>query len=293
MEIAYYPGCTLKTKGRNLEESALASMSALGVEMMELPRWTCCGTVYSLATDDLIHQLAPVRNLLRVKEQGQSKVVTLCSMCYNTLKRANLLIRTDAEKRDKINSFMYEEELDYNGEVDTVHLLEILRDDIGFEKVAESVKAPLQGLKLAPYYGCLLLRPREIGLDDLEQPSVLSDFIRCLGAEVLEHPYQAECCGAYQTVNQVDLVVERTREIVGYVVQKGADALVLSCPLCDFNLSRRQKEVIQKYENFTGVPTLYFTQLLALALGLDEKVCRFDLNYIDPRPLLRGKGLIS
>lgn len=130
MKVSYYPGCTLKTKGKNLEDAAVASMTALGIDFEELPRWNCCGAVYSLADDDLIHQVAPVRDLIRVMEQGSQKVVTLCSMCYNSLTRANLLMRENEEKRKTINDFM-DEEMDYHGEVEVVHFLNLLRDEIG------------------------------------------------------------------------------------------------------------------------------------------------------------------
>ena len=119
MKISYYPGCTLKTKGKNLEDAAVASMTALGFDFEELERWNCCGAVHSLADDDLIHHVAPVRDLVRVKEQGNDKVVTLCSMCYNSLARANLLMRDDEEKRKTINDFM-DEEIDYLGEIEVV-----------------------------------------------------------------------------------------------------------------------------------------------------------------------------
>jgi heterodisulfide reductase subunit B len=160
MELCYYPGCTLKTKAANFEESAIASMAVLGVDLVELERWNCCGTVYSLAEDDLVHHIAPVRTLIRVKGRGENRVVTLCSFCYNTLKRANLLVKNSEEKRNTLNSFMTEE-IDYDGSVETVHLLSVLRDDIGREAIAGKVTNPLSGLKLAAYYGCTLLRPEE------------------------------------------------------------------------------------------------------------------------------------
>lgn len=294
MRISYYPGCTLKSTAKNFDDSALAAGTALGIELVELPRWYCCGTVFSLATDDLIHQLAPIRNLIRVKEQGMNQMLTLCSMCYNTLKRANRMIQEDKEKRDKINLFMYDEDTDYAGdEVEVLHLLEVLRDGIGFEGLSQRVKRPLEGLHLAPYYGCLLLRPAEIGLDDVEGPTILEDFLHSLGAKVVDHPFKTECCGSYQTVNEVDLVVERTYRILNSVTRRGAEALVLSCPLCFFNLDRRQKGVKDnKYSDFYPVPIFYFTQLLALALGLGEEVCQFEIHYVDPKPLLEDKGLI-
>ena len=291
MDLSYYPGCTLKTKSKNLEDSAIASMTALGINLVELPRWNCCGTVYSLADDDLVHHLAPLRNLIRVKEEGNGRVLTLCSFCYNTLKRANLLIKNDQEKRNTINSFMEEEE-DYEGEVEVVHLLQILRDEIGWEGVSEKVVVPLQGLKVAPYYGCTLLRPQEIAIDQVERPTIMQQLLQSLGAEVVDFPFATECCGSFQIVGNPEFVLDCAWNILSSALRWGAEALVVSCPLCDFNLGQRQREISNRYSEFREMPILYFTQLLALSLGLGAEVCRFDLNYIDPRPLLESKGLI-
>lgn len=291
MELSYYPGCTLKTKAKNFEDSAIASMAALGINLKEIPRWNCCGAVYSLADDDLIHQLAPVRDLIRVKEQGRDKVVTLCSFCFNTLKRANLLMRNDAEKRKTLNSFM-DEETGYNGEVEVVHLLEVLRDDIGWKTISDKLKVPLKNLKLAPYYGCTLLRPQEVAIDQVERPTILHQLLLALGAEPIDFPFAAKCCGSFQVVGNREVALESAWNILSSAVEWQAEALVLSCPLCDFNLAGKQEELRQKYREFKGIPTLYFTQLLALALGLDRKVCRFELNYQDPQPLLESKGLL-
>ncbi len=291
MELSYYPGCTLKTKAKNFEDSAIASMAALGINLKEIPRWNCCGAVYSLADDDLIHQLAPVRDLIRVKEQGRDKVVTLCSFCFNTLKRANLLMRNDAEKRKTLNSFM-DEEIDYNGEVEVVHLLEVLRDGIGWKTISDKLKVPLKNLKLAPYYGCTLLRPQEVAIDQVERPTILHQLLLALGAEPIDFPFAAKCCGSFQVVGNREVALESAWNILSSAVEWQAEALVLSCPLCDFNLAGKQEELRQKYREFKGIPTLYFTQLLALALGLDRKVCRFELNYQDPQPLLESKGLL-
>ena len=292
MDISYYPGCTLKTKAKNLEDSTIASMQALGINLIELPKWNCCGTVFSFADDDLIHQLAPIRNLIRAKEAGDGRLVTLCSFCYNTLKRANLLIKNDPEKRKTINDFM-EEEIDYAGEVEPVHLLEVLRDNVGWEKISEKVKLPLKGLKLAPYYGCTLLRPQEAAIDEAERPSLLHKLIQSLGAEAVDFPFATECCGSFQIVSSPDPVLERAWEILSSALRRGAETIVLSCPLCDYNLGKKQKELALRYSEFKPIPIIYFTQLLALALGLGPEACRFDLNYVDPRPLLREKGLIS
>ena len=291
MTLSYYPGCTLKTKAKNLEDSAIAAMEALGMELVELPRWNCCGTVYSFAGDEELHQLAPVRNLIRVKETGSDKVATLCSFCYNTLKRADLLVRNNPDKMHTLNTFM-EEEIDYQGDVDVVHLLEVLRDDVGWDAIAEKVQKPLEGLKVAPYYGCTLLRPEDIAIDDVERPTIMHDLLKTIGCNVVDFPYATECCGSYQIISNPDFVSQRAWDILSSAVRRKADAIVLTCPLCDANLGQTQKEFIEKRSDFTGIPILYFTQLLALALGLDPEVCRFELNYVDPRPLLESKGLL-
>jgi len=291
MSLAYYPGCTLKTKARNLEEPAVAAMEVLGVKLEEISRWNCCGAVYSLSDDDLIHQVAPVRNLIRVKEQGENEVVTLCSFCLNTLKRANLLMKGDAEKRNTINSFM-DEEVDYSGEVKVAHLLEVLRDEIGWEALAQMVKLPLQKLKVAPYYGCTLLRPREVAIDSVENPTILREFLKALGATPVDFPHATTCCGSYQIVSNPDDISGYAWDILSSALRHGAEALVLTCPLCDYNLGQGQKELAKKHNGFKGMPLFYFTQLLALALGLDPALCRFELNYGEPESLLREKNLL-
>jgi len=290
MNLSYYPGCTLKTKAKNFENSAIASMLTLGIDLIELPRWNCCGASYCLAEDDLIHQVAPVRNLIRVKEQECDKVVTLCPFCYNTLKRANLIVRNDPGKKDTLNSFM-DDEIDYQGEVETVHLLEVLRDDVGWEAIAEKVKVPLKGLIVAPYYGCTLIRPREIAIDDVERPTVLHRLMETIGATVVDFPFATECCGSFQSVSNPDLAAETAWNILTLAQRQGAEVLVLSCPLCEYNLGFQQKLMMRKHGEFKGIPTPYFTQLLALALGLES--CGFDQGYTDSRSLLQSKGLLS
>jgi len=292
MKISYYPGCTLKNNAKNFEDSTLCSLKRLEVETEELDRWNCCGTVFSLATDDLIHHVAPIRNLIRVKEANTNNVMTLCAMCFNTLKRANERLKSDPESLDKINEFMYREEVKYEGDVKVLHLLELLRDEIKFENIAKKVVKPLKNLKIANYYGCLLIRPKEIGLDDVENPTVLENLMTALGADAVDFPYKTECCASYQTVDKPENVADRTYQILTSAQSQGAELVSVSCPLCAFNLDHRQKETVKKYPEFKNIPILYFTQFMALALGCPEKDLRLDLHYIDPKPLLIEKGLL-
>ncbi len=289
MKISYYPGCTLKTKARNLDQSAVASLAALGVELAELPRWNCCGAVHSLADDDLIHQVAPVRDLIRAKEQGSGKLVTLCSMCYNTLARANQLMRNDEEKRKTINLFM-DEEADYHGEVEVLHLLTFLQDEIGWDRLRDKVKVPLKGLKVAPYYGCTLHRPREVGIEAPGRFELMRRYLQALGAEVVPFPAADLCCGSYQVLGNPETARSAAAAILEVAAGAGAEALALSCPLCEFNLGKKQPELLRDARIRKPIPTFYFTQLLALALGLDPEVCRFDLNDPATVELLKSKG---
>ncbi|MCF7810547.1 CoB--CoM heterodisulfide reductase iron-sulfur subunit B family protein [bacterium] len=290
MKLGYYPGCTLKTKAKNLEDSAIESMKALGIELIELDRWNCCGAVYSLADDDLVHILAPVRDLIRARDQGFDKVVVLCSMCYNTLARANLLMREDEVKRDALNNFM-EEENDYKGEVEVVHYLEVLRDEIGWDKLAEMVKNPLTDWKIAPYYGCTLTRPATISIDEGLSHTIFDDFIKAIGAESVSWDEAETCCGSYQIIANPEAASKTVSMIVTSAKAKAADILALSCPLCEYNVGRRQADLLS--EDSDPLPTFYFTQLLAMALGLDDKVSRMELNTPQARDWLKAKELVS
>ncbi len=293
MRISYYPGCTLKNKAKNLEDSALASLAALGIEVEELERWNCCGAVYSLADDDLIHQVAPVRNLVRARDAGADKLMTLCSQCYNVLARANRLMREDEEKRKTINLFM-DEETDYHGEVEVVHFLDLLADLVGWDELRSRVKVPLEGLRIAPYYGCTLVRPAEVAVGGGEgAPRALQDFLKALGATPVRFSAAEQCCGAYEVlINPVE-GMKRAGEVLIAAGESHADALVLSCPLCEYNLGRRQGDIKAQFPDVPDVPVLYFTQLLAIALGLDTDAVRFDLNMASARKLLEEKHFVE
>jgi heterodisulfide reductase subunit B len=291
MKIAYYPGCTLKTKAANLEEAALEAMRVLGVEFTELERWNCCGAVFSLAEDDLIHQIAPVRNLVRAQQAGCDTVVTICSQCYNTLARANLLVREAPDKLETINTFM-DEEPDYDGAVDVLHYLTLIRDTVGFDALREKVVRPLDGLKVAAFYGCTLVRPEEVSIDPFHE-GVLEQFLRAIGAEPVPFSAATECCGSYQMLAHPDEGLKRAGTVVEAANRAGAEVMVLSCPLCEYNLGTKQQQVVEMGDALEPVPTLYFTQLLGIALGLEPELYRLDLAGEAARTLLANKNFVA
>jgi heterodisulfide reductase subunit B2 len=293
MKLSYYPGCTMKNHAGNFEESLVYSMKRLGVEVDELSRWNCCGTVLSLVEDDTMRQLAPVRNMLRAQEAGASRVMTACAMCYNTLKRANDRVKADPVLLKRMNAFMTDEKADYEAGVDVVHALEILRElKANTKAVSEKVVKPLKGLRVACYYGCLLVRPRTVAFDHVENPVLLDELVAALGAKSVEYSHKTECCGAYQTVDKPKIVADRTFQIVSDAREQGADVIAVSCPLCAYNLDHRQAVTQRIYPDFEGIPVVYFTQLMAIAFGCEERVLKLNLHYKSPRPVLVEKGLL-
>lgn len=282
LKIPYFPGCTLKSNAQHFEDSAIAAARVLGIEFVELPRWNCCGVVSSLTTDDIMHHVAPVRNFIRVLEvnseglvQNEKRLITLCSMCFNTLSRSNKRVKNSAGDLDAINEFM-SNEIDYDGSVNVIHFLSLLRD-IGFDKVRDGVKKPLNNLKIAGYYGCMLLRPTDIGIDHSETPSILENFIESLGATAIDWRSKSKCCGSYLTLSNKSIALNLSHDILTDAQRNGADLIITSCPLCAFNLDNRQKDIKQKFPDFESIPVFYFTELMTVAFGLEKRLGDFSV----------------
>lgn len=282
-EIIYYPGCTLHTWARSLGDSAVAGFAALGLDFKELPKWTCCQAVFPLAKDNVMGLIPAARTLIQAQEQGDI-LTTLCSFCFNVLRRTNYAIQTDEIIRKKVNAYL---EADYHGDMPVLHPLEILRDQLGWEELRERVAKPLKGLKVAPYYGCQMIRPpKEMQFDDPEDPQILDDFLESIGCDVIEFPLKVECCGSYQSIAGVDPVQHQVNLIISNARNNGAQALALSCPICFYNLDTIQRKILDKHLGAEPMPVFYFTELLAMALGIEDGTCDFSCHKVDPSPML-------
>jgi heterodisulfide reductase subunit B len=258
--FGYYPGCELRTRARGLDLSARKACQALGITLEEMKDWTCCGGLIPQVKDNYMGFLAPARVLLEAHTQGFDELVTLCAFCFNTLRRASYFLQSHPEARRKVATFLEVEDLP---ETRVIHLLELLRDHVGFDRLQESVRRPLQGVRVAPYYGCLLLRPaEEIGLDDPEDPTIMEELLKALGCDVVEFPTKTSCCGSYHIVTNREVAARCADLILHSAVDSQVELLVTSCPVCQFNLNWRQAQ----WKN-TQLPLVYFPQLLALALG--------------------------
>jgi heterodisulfide reductase subunit B len=174
-----------------------------------------------------------------------------------------------------------------------MHFLEFLRDEVGFKVIKKMVKNPLKGMKIMPYYGCMMLRPREVAIDDAEEPTILQDLLKALGCEVVDNPFKIEGCGSYNTIEEKELVSNRAHRITNFAIERGGNAIALSCPLCRFNLDVRGKEAEKLFDNYKQLPVYYYTQLLAVALGLDEKYYGFEDHTVDPILVLKKKGVFE
>ena len=260
MKFSYYPGCTLRNKAKDLDAYARASAIALGFELEEIKDWQCCGGVYPLGTDEIASKLSSVRALADAKEKGQ-ELVTLCSACHHVLKRVNDDMQNVEDIRTRANNYM---KLDtpYGGETKVLHFLEVIRDRIGFDELKKKVVNPLTGKKIGAYYGCLLLRPgKEMGFDDPENPTIIEDFIRAIGADPVIYARRNECCGGYCTLENKAFAAKQVDKIMENAKAQGAEMLITACPLCMYNLKENASD---------GLPVYYFTQLLAEALGVKE-----------------------
>jgi len=278
MPVAYFPGCTLSTKAAGYDKSGRAVANALGFPLHELPEWQCCGATFPLSTDNTMAMIAPTRILTQAQKAG-GDVTTLCAICFHVLRRTQNFLDTRPEFLERINWFTEEP---YDGKARVTHFLELLRDQVTWQGLAEKVTHPLKELKIAPYYGCLLLRPQsEIGLDDPDEPKILHDCLAALGCGVVDFPYQSECCGSYLAVSKPDLPEKLAQEILASARQHGAQAIATACPLCQFNLDYPQRKAVTGNE----IPVLYFTQLIAVALGLEQNQWGMEGHYVNPLPL--------
>jgi heterodisulfide reductase subunit B len=258
MKLSYFPGCTLKNKAKALDVYARKCAEVLGVTLEEIEDWQCCGGVFTTARDEVATKLSSVRALKAAREKSQA-LVSVCSACHNVIKQTNHAMQTDAEFADRVNRYLGEEP--YGGETEVYHYLEMLRDLVGFDKLKEKVVNPQTGKKIAAYYGCLLLRPGNVmRMDDPENPRILEDLIRAIGAEPVYYADRNECCGGYIAMENPEAAKKRSNRVSDGAALAGADVIVTACPLCRYNLEK----------NGSRVPVIYFTELLAEALGVKE-----------------------
>jgi heterodisulfide reductase subunit B len=276
MRYLYYPGCSLEGTAVEYHVSTQAVMTALGVEMQEIEDWTCCGASAAESVSDLLSQALPARNLaLAEKMNPGGDIVIPCSACYLNLRRVEVQIREDEALLGKLNAALGEEGLSYHGGTRSRHLLDVLATDIGAKGIRDRARRSLEGLRVAPYYGCQCLRPYG-GYDDPQQPSSMEPLIEATGAAVHPWPMGAKCCGAGLMTTKKEVAIELTGAILR--AARGADCILTVCPMCQMNLDSYQALASKAQGDDLTVSVLYLPQFLGLALGLSGRDLGIDGN---------------
>ena len=285
MKYAYYPGCSSHSTARDMHESAAAVAKQLGIELVEIKGWSCCGATAAHQTDRVMAAALPAANLLLAKEMGLDTVVT-CAACYNRMKTSNHEVSTSPSMKAKVADSIGKE---YDGSEAVRHFVEILLKDVGLDRLRKQFKRSLNGLKVACYYGCFLVRPHEVtGFDDPENPKSLDRLVTAMGGVSLDWPYKVECCGGGLNLTRNDVVAKLSGPIIEMAKESGADCIAVACPMCQASLDLRQKD----YEKETGkkldMPVLYITQLLGLCLGVPPRELGLNRLMVAPKAVLQA-----
>lgn len=269
-QYAYFPGCSASEGGaRAYGHSALAVSRVLDVELVEIEDWNCCGSTPYSSFEELASFCLSARNLALAEQKGLD-IVTPCSSCYVILSRTNAYLKQYPHLKAQVDESLAAGGLEYHGTVRARHLLDVFVNDIGYDAIGAAVKRSLEGLKVAPYYGCQLVRPK-FGFDHPENPRSMDMLITCLGGEPIDFPMKARCCGGSLIIPEEDLALELIGKILKSAQGGGAECLITPCPLCQTNLDAYQSQVNKKLHTSFNFPILFFTQLMGLAFGLSEE----------------------
>jgi heterodisulfide reductase subunit B len=276
MKYTYYPGCSVLATAKHYQESIDAVAGPLGLELEELDDWNCCGATAYMSVKELMSFAISARNLA-LAEVHHRDLVTPCSACYTVLNKTNQYFAEYPELRKKLGQTLEAAGLSYSGNVRVRHILDVVVNDVGNEKLSSLVVRRLEGLKVAPYYGCQIVRPGTT-FDDPDNPQCMDRMIEALGATSVPYSMKAKCCGASLMGTQEKLALRLCKNLLLEAEKNGAQCLVTVCPLCQMNLDVYQGKVNRAYGTSFNLPILYFTQLIGLALGIPGK--RLGLNRL-------------
>lgn len=288
VRYAYYPGCSLLSGAKEYDRSIRAVFAHLGLELVELEDWNCCGAVHAdVRNPDAAIQL-PARNLALAEAQGLDRIVAPCSGCYKNLRRASQRVAEDKATRQRVNEHL-REGLTLEGHVEVLHPLYVLLQDFGLARLKPLVVNPLRGWRIASYYGCMLTRPKDV-FDSPERPIGLDELVHALGAETVEYPMKAKCCGGAMALSHSDVTARLTGNVLASAKDAGADIVTLACPMCHTALDAYQTKAERIVHRSLDLPVLYFSQVMGLALGLDPSKLGFERHIVSPRLQLARLG---
>lgn len=295
---AYYPGCSLEKNAYAYHQSSEAVANSLGIEFVEVDDWNCCGATEYIALNRMAAYALVARTLALaqrqfVKNGSPADLIAPCSACFLNLSKGDAYLQADKPLAEKVNVALAEGDLHYDpGSIHTRHLMHVLMDDIGLEKIAAKVTRPLKGLRVAAYYGCLIVRPGFLmKFDSHEYPMSLDMLMSSLGAQVVDYPLKSACCGGHMTQISQPVALEMLRQLLQNAYEYHADVIVTLCPMCQLNLDAYQGDVNKFFKTDYNLPILYFTQLMGLAFGMDAKRMGIGSEFVDARPALAKIGV--
>jgi heterodisulfide reductase subunit B len=285
MRYAFFPGCSLESTAWDFDKSTRAICRSLGIELLEIPDWVCCGSTPAHTSNASLAMALPVMNLQKAQAM-RLEVMTACASCYARLRTANHRVRTDLEERQRVNRIVGRP---YDGSTPVRHVLDVLVNDLGIDAIRSKVQKQLHGLRIASYYGCLLSRPPDVvAFDDPEHPTCMDDIVEAIGAEPVEWPFKTECCGAGLSFTRSNVVCRLGHRLLSMVQEAGAECVTVACPLCHANLDMRQSDARKSHGALPAIPVLYVTQLLGLALGISPEDLGLNALSVNAGPLLEA-----
>ena len=279
MDYTYYPGCSLESAHSSYDESVRKVFDCLGSKLIELDDWNCCGATAYMSIKETLSFAISARNLA-LAEKFDRDIVAPCSSCYRVLRKTNKYLKESPVLHKQINECLNEAGLSYNLSVDVRHPLDVLVNDIGLDKIKEKVKHELNGLKIANYYGCMIVRPVEV-FDNMEDPTSMDKIFEVVGGVNVYFPFKTKCCGGMLMTTYEDIALKLSKEIIESAVENGADCIVTTCPLCQMNLEAYQDEINKKFKINYNIPVLFFTQVLGLALGFSAEELGIEKNLTE------------
>jgi len=289
MQVGYYPGCSLESSAKEFDLSIRAIFQEMEISLKEIPDWNCCGASPAHYLNEELALALPYRNLVRAEEAGLDKVVSPCPACYSHLKHVHEEILKEPRLADRLGTIVGKR---YGSGITSKHLLDFLKEDIGFDRLKSTVKTPLSRLKVVSYYGCLTRLPG-VHLDDMENPTLMDEVVDTIGGEALDWSHKTECCGASLSVSRTEIALRLVHSILEAARERGADCIAVVCPLCQSNLDTRQGDIHKKYGTSYGIPILYLSQLIGLAQKLSYSQLGLDRLVVSPKGLLFEKGILE
>ena len=287
-KFAYYPGCSLEKTAASYHVSTIETARVLGVELEEVEDWNCCGASAYFHVDEILATTLSARNIAMAEKQGRDLAVP-CSGCFKNMYSARKHLKAEPDLMEHINEALAEDDLKFAGTSEVRHLIDVLVKDVGLEEVKRRVRRPLTGLKVAPYYGCQIVRPRK-DHEDVESPRFFEDLMTAIGADPVEYLLKLRCCGGALLITNREAALSLVRNLLENAVQSGAAIIATACPLCQVNLECYQKQVNSEFGTNLNMPVLYFTQLIGLALGIPAGKLGIGSELVNAMPALASAG---